>query len=638
MRSPSKPGGSSSSLGSLLIACAATLFIASRLWVSSRDVVHLVSCAAAAAAGERAELAATQALAAQAAAAAAAARLSDSSPAGAEGSNPALPAGGGGGEGEEGQPLLFYSVRSQHPLGSEAAELAGPRLEEDPLPLGVDPEGRLLGQVNSVEAGRVHGWACVRGSLAADLAVTVYVDGVRVGQSAATLPTQAQPVRQLCQLDATSAAAAAQQQAALAVPGGGGVGFVVPLPPLPQGLHVGLTSRARRDMLRKTWVPSGRLGELERELGVRIRFFVGYSQQRGDAVEAELAEEARQHGDMERLAVQDEYGELSRKTARLFSQMSSTVHADFYFKIDDDVAVNVQALSDYLRERRQQGNLYLGCMKSGEVLTDKRWKWYEPEFWRFGDPAGKENKVNYMRHASGQIYGMSRPVARYIAQNEAILHRYANEDVAVGAWLVGLDIVYDNQRRLCCDTEWKCTQQNNKDNVCLAFSENHARAWKKGKLPWWGQSGWAASSKAQGSTADLKDGKEGEKQEEAGGGAAGDKKEEAGAGGAAGGAAQGAGAAAAAAGSKAAGGSAAGGAGHGAGTAGAAAAGTGAAGGAAQVAAGTAGAANTAQGAGGAAAAANRAAAIGQATRIGGNGGAAAGGATTGGAAGGKTA
>lgn len=44
-------------------------------------------------------------------------------------------------------------------------------------------------------------------------------------------------------------------------------------------------------------------------------------------------------------------------------------------------------------------------------------------------------------------------------QNEAILHRYANEDVAVGSWLVGLDVEYDNQRRLCCDTEWKCTGQ-----------------------------------------------------------------------------------------------------------------------------------------------------------------------------------
>ena len=40
---------------------------------------------------------------------------------------------------------------------------------------------------------------------------------------------------------------------------------------------------------------------------------------------------------------------------------------------------------------------------------------------------------------AGQIYGMARPVARYIARNEAILHRYANEDVAVGAWLVSKD-------------------------------------------------------------------------------------------------------------------------------------------------------------------------------------------------------
>lgn len=201
-------------------------------------------------------------------------------------------------------------------------------------------------------------------------------------------------------------------------------------------------------------------------------------------------------------------------------------------------AVNVDALADYLRERRTQGNLYMvrwarcaslcllccarcvladlpsralapasrsslspalpppsalpphptmahrpkqGCMKSGEVLVDKRWKWFEPEHWRFGDPAGKDDKINYMRHASGgwvqgrqgrvqgrgsssdisaevcgqpracmeappppprpprcpagQIYGLSRPVARFIAQNEAILHRYANEDVSVSlAW------------------------------------------------------------------------------------------------------------------------------------------------------------------------------------------------------------
>ena len=26
-----------------------------------------------------------------------------------------------------------------------------------------------------------------------------------------------------------------------------------------------------------------------------------------------------------------------------------------------------------------------GCMKSGPVLTEKRFKWYEPDSWRFGD-------------------------------------------------------------------------------------------------------------------------------------------------------------------------------------------------------------------------------------------------------------
>lgn len=47
-------------------------------------------------------------------------------------------------------------------------------------------------------------------------------------------------------------------------------------------------------------------------------------------------------------------------------------------------------------------------MKSGEVLTDKRWKWYEPEHWRFGDAAGADGKINYMRHATG-AWAAGRP-------------------------------------------------------------------------------------------------------------------------------------------------------------------------------------------------------------------------------------
>lgn len=50
-----------------------------------------------------------------------------------------------------------------------------------------------------------------------------------------------------------------------------------------------------------------------------------------------------------------------------------------------------------------------GCMKSGQVLTDRRYKWFEPEYWRFGDPASAEGQINYMRHASGQVRSLSPP-------------------------------------------------------------------------------------------------------------------------------------------------------------------------------------------------------------------------------------
>lgn len=62
-------------------------------------------------------------------------------------------------------------------------------------------------------------------------------------------------------------------------------------------------------------------------------------------------------------------------------------------------------------------------MKSGQVLTDRRYKWFEPEFWRFGDPGASDGAINYPRHASGQIYGLSGPVAKYIRRNAPILHR-----------------------------------------------------------------------------------------------------------------------------------------------------------------------------------------------------------------------
>ena len=67
------------------------------------------------------------------------------------------------------------------------------------------------------------------------------------------------------------------------------------------------------------------------------------------------------YGDIVRVDVVDTYGDLSLKTLKLFATLPSKIDADFYFKVDDDVAVNVDAMAKYLGERRSQGNLYLVC-------------------------------------------------------------------------------------------------------------------------------------------------------------------------------------------------------------------------------------------------------------------------------------
>lgn len=49
--------------------------------------------------------------------------------------------------------------------------------------------------------------------------------------------------------------------------------------------------------------------------------------------------------------------------------------------------------------------------------------------------------AQYMRHASGQFYGVSAPVARYIKQNAPILHHYANEVLLLHLFLTSSGIL-----------------------------------------------------------------------------------------------------------------------------------------------------------------------------------------------------
>ncbi|KAF5954909.1 hypothetical protein HYC85_007765 [Camellia sinensis] len=230
------------------------------------------------------------------------------------------------------------------------------------------------------------------------------------------------------------------------------------------GINTAFSSRKRRDSVRQTWMPQGeRLLQLEQEKGIIIRFMIGHSATSNSILDRAIDSEDSQHKDFLRLEHVEGYHELSAKTKIFFSTAVAKWDADFYVKVDDDVHVNLGMLAATLARHRSKPRVYIGCMKSGPVLSEKNVKYHEPEYWKFGEEGNK-----YFRHATGQIYAISKDLATYISINQPILHKYANEDVSLGSWFIGLEVEHIDDRNMCCRTPPDCEWKAQAGNVCIA--------------------------------------------------------------------------------------------------------------------------------------------------------------------------
>lgn len=213
------------------------------------------------------------------------------------------------------------------------------------------------------------------------------------------------------------------------------------------GIMTTFGNRFRRDATRNTWMPKGEaLKDLEREQGIVIRFVIGRSANRGDMSDRRLDVERAEHNDF--LFLEDHVesdDSLSLKSKSYFSTAVEQWDSEFYVKVDDDIFVNIDKLGTSLAKHRDKPRVYLGCLKSGEVVSDSSSQWYEPEWWKFGN-----EKSQYYLHASGQIYSLSKALAQYININSASLRAYKNEDISVGSWMLGLDIEHVDDRSFCC--------------------------------------------------------------------------------------------------------------------------------------------------------------------------------------------
>ncbi|KAF6168163.1 hypothetical protein GIB67_011548 [Kingdonia uniflora] len=230
------------------------------------------------------------------------------------------------------------------------------------------------------------------------------------------------------------------------------------------GVNTAFSSRKRRDSVRATWMPQGeKRKRLEEEKGIVARFVIGHSATSGGILDRAVKAEDLKHGDILRLDHVEGYLELSAKTKIYFATAVSLWDADFYIKVDDDVHVNIATLGTTLARHRSKPRVYIGCMKSGPVLAQKGVRYHEPEYWKFGEEGNK-----YFRHATGQLYAISKDLATYVSINQHMLHKYANEDVSLGAWFIGLDVEHIDDRRLCCGTPPDCEWKAQAGNVCVA--------------------------------------------------------------------------------------------------------------------------------------------------------------------------
>ncbi|KAJ4713904.1 Hexosyltransferase [Melia azedarach] len=216
------------------------------------------------------------------------------------------------------------------------------------------------------------------------------------------------------------------------------------------GINTAFSSKKRRDSLRQTWMPTGEeLRKMEKEKGIVIRFVIGHSATPGGVLDKGIDAEEAEHQDFLRLSHVEGYHELSTKTRLYFSTAISIWDADFYVKVDDDVHLNLGMLVNTLANYRSKPRIYIGCMKSGPVLSQKGVKYHEPELL--------------------EIWGRRKQdLAAYISINSPILHRYANEDVSLGSWFIGLEVEHVDDRSMCCGTPPDCEWKARAGNVCVA--------------------------------------------------------------------------------------------------------------------------------------------------------------------------
>ncbi|KAH7620834.1 hypothetical protein Ndes2526B_g04768 [Nannochloris sp. 'desiccata'] len=225
-----------------------------------------------------------------------------------------------------------------------------------------------------------------------------------------------------------------------------------------------------RALARKTWVPSNPTAakELREKLNIAIKFIT--SMPAGPSLQEPLRQEQAEFQDLI-LIEEDNVDDCDAKKVLAALSLSisndENLDSDFYVVTRDTIVVDLDAISKMLDDKKSQGNLYMGCMKSGDVVSNILSQWDEPDAKRFG--VRNEGGSAYPVHATKEFYVVSRYLGRYLARGRSVLHSYKFEDTTMGAWLVGLEVNYVDDGKFCCSSKDPCMQGGPR---CVAYYDS----------------------------------------------------------------------------------------------------------------------------------------------------------------------
>jgi hypothetical protein len=160
-------------------------------------------------------------------------------------------------------------------------------------------------------------------------------------------------------------------------------------------------ARTRRDAIR------GGYGKYARELGMRVRFFVGQAEDEHGATAR--AAEARQFNDLVVLPMMDTYENLTLKTMGMGVYSSKCGNGDFYVKVDDDVFVYPWRLRRRLEKVGYEMSMYQTALGV-----------YIGNFWVDSRPIRETWHKNYEPRWKGEHFGPYAAGPFYILSKGAV--------------------------------------------------------------------------------------------------------------------------------------------------------------------------------------------------------------------------